>query len=332
MKIFVAGATGAVGLPIVRALCTLGHRVTGMTRAGPGVDRLRELGARPSHADAFDAKAVRAAIGAAAPDVVIDQLTWLPANPADILQSLPDDTRLRRDGGAHLLAAAEAAGVRRYIVQGRGFYLEAPAGQLADETARLRYDAPGVIGESTRASGAYEDRILAAPSLEGVILRYGFLYGPGTWYRPDGAIAEQVRKREATILGEGNAVWSFVHIDDAVAATVASLTAEPGVYNVVDDDPLPVSEWLPAFARWVDAPEPPRMSTEEARKAAGEEAVYYHTRLTGASNRRAKTKLGFAPRPLLWKALGVLGLLLATGLASVPPAHAVVPTRCDSVG
>jgi nucleoside-diphosphate-sugar epimerase len=301
MKVLVAGATGAVGLPLVRALCTLGHQVTGMTRAGPAANRLRELGAAVSTADAFDPQAVRDAIAAAAPDVVIDQLTWLPANPADIIKSMPNDTRLHREGGGNLLAAAEQLGVRRYILQSRGFYLDAPAGRLADETAKLRYHAPGEIGESTRAIGVYEDRVLASAALDGVVLRYGFFYGPGTWYRPDGAIAEQARNRESAIIGDGNAVWSFVHIDDAVAATVASVTAEPGIYNVVDDDPLPVSEWLPAFARWVQAPEPSRVSEEEALRTAGEEAVYYHTKLTGASNSRAKAKLGFAPRPLLWK-------------------------------
>jgi 2-alkyl-3-oxoalkanoate reductase len=301
MRIFVAGATGAVGLPLVRALCTLGHQVSGMTRAGPGVDRLRELGALVFSADAFDSKAVRDAIEAAAPDVVMDQLTWLPANPADLIKSMPNDTRLHQEGGGNLLAGANQLGVRRYVLQSRGFYLDAPAGQLADETAKFRYDAPGEIGASTRAIGAYERRVLASPALEGVILRYGFFYGPGTWYRPDGAVAEQVRKRESAIIGEGNAVWSFVHIDDAIAATVATLTAEPGIYNIVDDDPLPVSDWLPAFARWVGASEPPRVNVEEALRAAGAEAVYYHTRLTGASNSRAKAKFGFAPRPLLWK-------------------------------
>lgn len=301
MKIFVAGATGAVGLPLVRALCTLGHRVTGMTRAGRGVDRLRELGAAVSVADAFDPKAVSDAIASAAPDVVVDQLTWLPANPADIIRSMPDDTRLHHEGGGNLLAAARQLGVGRYILQSRGFYLDAPSGQLADETARLRYDAPGAIGVGTRVMGAYEDQVLASPALDGVVLRYGFFYGPGTWYRPDGAIAEQVRRREAAIIGDGNGVWSFVHIDDAVGATVASLTGEPGIYNVVDDDPLSVAEWLPAFARWVGAPEPPRISVEEALKVAGAEAVYYHSKLTGASNGRAKAKLGFAPRPLLWR-------------------------------
>ncbi|RVP97766.1 NAD-dependent epimerase/dehydratase family protein [Sinorhizobium meliloti] len=301
MKIFVAGSTGAVGLPLVRSLATLGHQVTGMTRPGQGPDRLRELGAEVSFADAFDREAVYRAIEAAAPDVVIDQLTWLPANPADIIKAMPNDTRLHREGGTNLIAAAEKLGVRRYIMQSRGFYLEAPAGGLADETAKLRHDAPGEIGESTRTIAAYEDRVLALPSLDGVVLRYGFFYGPNTWYRPEGAIADQARKGQSAIIGEGNAVWSFVHIDDAIAATVASLNAEPGIYNVVDDDPLPVAEWLPAFARWVDAPEPKRVSVEDALKTAGEEAVYYHTRLTGASNGRAKAELGFAPRPLLWK-------------------------------
>ncbi|AMB87976.1 dTDP-4-dehydrorhamnose reductase [Pseudomonas agarici] len=301
MKIFVAGATGAVGLPLVRALRALGHDVTGMTRVGPGADRLREIGAHVSSADAFDRQAVLDAINAAKPDVVIDQLTWLPADPADIIKSMPNDTRLHKVGGANLLAASEAAGVRRYIVQSRGFYLNAEPGKLADESAELRGEAPGEVGASARVFAEYEHAVMGSSALDGVVLRYGFFYGPGTWYRPGGAIAEQALRGEASIIGDGNAVWSFVHIDDAIAATVASLTSEPGVYNVVDDDPLPVAQWLPSFAAWVGAPKPTRISVEDARKVAGDEAVYYHTRLTGASNSAAKAKLGFAPRPLLWK-------------------------------
>jgi 2-alkyl-3-oxoalkanoate reductase len=301
MKIFVAGATGAIGLPLVRALCTLGHDVIGMTRSKRGVDRLRDVGAGVSRADAFDLKAVRSAIEAASPDIVIDQLSSLPANPADILKCIPDDTRLHREGGANLLAAARELGVGRYILQSKGFYLDAPAGQLADESAKLRYDAPGAIGESARTVGAYEDGVLSSPPVDGVVLRYGFFYGPGTWYRPDGGIADQARRGEALIVGEGNAVWSFVHIDDAVAATVASLTAEPGIYNVVDDHPLSVADCLTAFARWVDAPEPRRISVEDALKVAGAEAVYFHIGLTGAANSRAKAQLGFTPRHLPWK-------------------------------
>ena len=284
----------------MRVLRALGHEVTGMTRSGPGVHRLRELGAAVSLADAFDARAVREAIDAAMPEVIIDQLTWLPADPAGLIKSMPNDTCLQREGRANLLAAARASGVRRYVMQSRGFYLQAPQGRLADENAGLRHDAPGAVGESARAIGEYEQRLLRTPSMDGVVLRYGFFHGPGTWYAPDGAIAAQVRDGLAGIIGDGNAVWSFVHIDDAVAATVAALTAEPGTYNVVDDEPLPVAQWLPAFARWIDAPPPPRISVEDALREAGEEAVYYHTQLTGASNRRARDKLGFSPRPQPW--------------------------------
>src|SRR5262249_10350250 len=158
------------------------------------IDRLRELGARPFRADAFDASAVRAAIEVASPDVVIDQLSSLPADAVDILKCIPDDTRLHREGGGNLLAAARGLCGGRYILQSKGFYLDAPAGQLADESAKLRYEAPGAIGESARVMGGYEDRVLASPTMEGVILRYGFFYGPGTWYRPGGGIAEQARK------------------------------------------------------------------------------------------------------------------------------------------
>jgi nucleoside-diphosphate-sugar epimerase len=300
MKIFIAGATGAVGLPLVRQLCTLGHEVVGMTRGGAGIDRLRELGASVSTADAFDPKAVRDAIAEASPDVVIDQLTWLPADPSDIIKAMPNDTRLHKEGGANLIAAAEEMGVSRFILQSRAFFLEAQARELGDEAARFRDDAPGPVGEGARVLEDYEGKVLGSKVLQPVVLRYGFFYGPGTWYRPGGAVAEQARRGEATIIGDGSAVWSFVHIDDAVAATVAAVSAETGTYNVVDDDPLPVSEWMPAFARWVGAPTPSRMTVDEARAVAGEEAIYYHTRLTGASNARAKAKLGFKPRRLLW--------------------------------
>ncbi|MBV6885457.1 NAD-dependent epimerase/dehydratase family protein [Xanthomonas euvesicatoria] len=301
MKIFIAGATGAVGLPLVRVLLSLGHEVTGLTRSGPSEDRLREVGALIAHANIFDRDAVRAAIACAAPDVVIDQLTSLPANPADIINSMPSDTRLHIEGGANLLAAAEEAGVSRFVMQSRGFYLDAPMGRLADESARLRVDAPGEVGRSAKSLQDYEDRLMASSILSGVVLRYGFFYGPGTWYGPNGAVAEQARARDMVVIGEGNAVWSFVHIDDAITATIAALSTHAGTYNVVDDNPLPVHEWAPAFCRWVGAPEPKTVGMEKALSAMGEEVVYYHHSLTGATNFSAKAALGFNPRPLLWK-------------------------------
>jgi nucleoside-diphosphate-sugar epimerase len=301
MKILIAGATGAIGLPLVRALTTLGHEVVGMTRKGGKINSLKELGAKVVFADAFDPLAVQTVIKTAEPDIVIDQLTWLPANPAEIIKSLPNDTRLKQVGSANLLAASEQLGVKRFISQSRGFFLNSNEGFLGDESAKLRDDAPGEVGKSARATSAQDELVVASSLLDGVVLRYGFFYGPGTWYRPDGAIAEQVRNQESVIIGEGNGIWSFVHIDDAVAATIVSLTEKPGVYNIVDDDPLPVNEWLPAFAKWVDGPAPGCMTEEEALKSYGEEAVFYHRTLTGASNQKAKSVLGFKPRPLLWK-------------------------------
>lgn len=301
MKVLLAGATGAIGLPLTRVLMSLGHEVWGMTRQGKGVDRLRETGAKALCVDAMDRDAVFAAVRDISPDVIIDQLTLLPADPADIIRSIPADTELHKTGGTNLLEAAAACGVSRYLLQSRGFYLDTPAGGLAGEDTSLRVRAPGVIGESCQVLSDYEKAVTTQPGISGSVLRYGFFYGPGTWYRPGGAVAEQALRGESAIFGEGNAVWSFVHIDDAVAATVAALKAEPGIYNVVDDDPLPVAVWLPAFARWVGAPDPARLSREDALALAGEEGLYYHTALTGASNQKAKEKLGFSPRPLLWK-------------------------------
>jgi 2-alkyl-3-oxoalkanoate reductase len=179
-----------------------------------------------------------------------------------------------------------------------GFYLAAQDGS-ADESARLRVDAPGSIGASSTMYAELEERVLGSSQIGGIALRYDFFYGPRTWYWTDGAVAEQVKRQEAPIMSNGKGVWSFVHVEDAAAATVA-LNAEPGVYNVVDDDPEPVGRWLPAFAHWVGAPEPTKIGEEEASKQAGPEAVYHHTQLSGASNRKAKVALAFNPRPLIW--------------------------------
>ncbi|MCW2255856.1 nucleoside-diphosphate-sugar epimerase [Providencia alcalifaciens] len=214
---------------------------------------------------------------------------------------MPADTELHQVGGGNLFAAAKSLGVKRYILQSRGFYLDVKEGQLADENALLNTRAPDVVGESCQVLADYENHVTNTVNIEGIVLRYGFFYGPNTWYCPGGAIAEQACRGESVIIGEGNAVWSFVHIDDAIAATVAALNAQPGIYNVVDDNPLPVNEWLPAFARWVGAPEPSKLSVDDALSMAGEAGVFYHLSLRGASNHVAKKHLRFTPRPLLWK-------------------------------
>jgi 2-alkyl-3-oxoalkanoate reductase len=145
-----------------------------------------------------------------------------------------------------------------------------------------------------------EARLLHSGKMEGIALRYGFFYGPNTWYGPEGAAADHARRREMPIVGQGEGVWSFVPIEDAALATVAALTAPPGIYNVVDDDPSPVSRWLPAFARWVRAPPPPQLTEQEVSEVAGEDAVYYGTKLSGTSNDKAKKTFNFTPRRLQW--------------------------------
>lgn len=300
MNIFIAGASGAIGQPLVAELIRQDHQVTGMTHSEAGAERLSRAGAAVARASAFDAPALEEALRRANAEVVIDQLTSLPRDPSEIAQALPGDRKLRIEGGGNLLRAAQATGVRRYIQQASGFFLKAGKG-LAEESEGLAVDASPGIASSARTYTELESRLFSAP-IEGVALRYGFFYGPNTWYHPDGASADQVRKQETPIIGKGEGVWSWIHIDDAALATVAALTAPVGVYNIVDDDPSPVSVWLPAFARSMGAPPPPHVTEEQARAVAGDDAVYYQTKLRGASNKKARETFNFKPRRLEWLA------------------------------
>lgn len=303
MNVFVAGASGAIGRPLVAELVRRGHAVTGMTRSDAGAKALADLGAAVARVSAFDAPGLERALRESRAEVVIDQLTALPATQKEMAEAAAGDRRLRLEGGGNLLRTARASGVRRYVQQASAFFLRPGAG-LADESEGLAVDASPRVAASARTYAELEGRVLNADGVEGVVLRYGFFYGPGTWYHPEGAAADQIRRREVPVVGNGEGVWSWVHIEDAARATIESLTAPPGVYHVVDDDPSPVSTWLPAFARAVEAPPPPVMSEQEARSAFGEDAVYYGTRLRGASNAKAKRVLGFAPRRLEWLGTG----------------------------
>jgi nucleoside-diphosphate-sugar epimerase len=190
--------------------------------------------------------------------------------------------------------------VRRYLQQSSGFFLKAGAGTLADESSPLDVNASPSVAASARTYAELEARLFGSSAIEGVALRYGFFYGPKTWYYPGGAAANMVMRRENPVVGKGEGVSSFVHIDDAAEATAAALAAPPGVYNIVDDDPSPQAVWLPTFAKFVGAPEPPRMSEAEVTAIAGEDAVYYATKLSGASNAKARRVLGWKPRRLEW--------------------------------
>jgi nucleoside-diphosphate-sugar epimerase len=302
MKVFVAGATGAIGRPLVSRLLAAGHEVIGMTRSPERARFLSEAGATPEIVDIFDSDAVRAAIARIQPEVVIDQLTSLPKTyTRESMRAAAElNNRVRREGGANMLAAAQAAGVRRYIVQSMAFWA-APGAGLADEETPLALDASPAVADVTRTVAEIERRLLETPNLEGIVLRYGFFYGPGTWYAPDGDVAHQVRQQQFPIIGNGEGVRSWIHVEDAAIATVAAVErGNPGIYQITDDRPLEMRVWLPAYARWLNAPPPPQVSVEEGLRMSGELAVYYATQLRGASNAKAKRELDFQPRSLEW--------------------------------
>jgi nucleoside-diphosphate-sugar epimerase len=251
--------------------------------------------------DVFDARALARAIAEAAPDAVVNQLTDLPQTPRlrGMKAAYAANNRARGEGGRNLLAATRAAGVTRYVTQSVAFFCR-PAGRpgLRDEDTPLWTDAPGMVGEAVRVVAATETEAVAAG---GVVLRYGFFAGPGTWYHPDSAIARLVRKRRFPIIGAGDGVHSFVHVDDAAAATVAALEAPAGIYNVVDDDPAPTREWLPAFAAALGAPRPRRVPRTLVRLAGGGALAAWQESLEGAGNERAKSVLGWAPGRPTWR-------------------------------
>jgi nucleoside-diphosphate-sugar epimerase len=299
MQVFIAGATGAIGQPLVRELIRRGHSVTGMTSNDAGASLIAGLGASVAQVNVLDDAGVEKAMRRSQAEVVIDELTSLPKDPSQIASFAAHDRRLRLEGGANLQRAAMATGVRRYIQQSSAFFLKSGSG-LADENEGLAVDATPFVAGAARVYQELEDRLRNLGALEGVALRYGFFYGPKTWYCREGAAADQARRQELRIIGQGEGVWSWVHIEDAAMATVAAITGPEGVYNIVDDYPTEYREWVPSFARWVDAPLPPRITEQQARETAGDDAVYYATKLRGASNKKAKEVLGFRPRRTEW--------------------------------
>ena len=298
MKVFVAGATGAIGQPLIAELIAKGHIVTGMTHSEAGARRLRAAGVDVAIADALNGDAVKGVLRDSHAEVVIDELTAIPRTPSELSAHAHVDRKLRIEGGNNLHRAALACGVRRYIQQSSGFFLDAKEA-LADESSPLALNASPGIAKYAQMYAYVEQRALES-SIEGVALRYGFFYGPNTWYNPDGGAADEIRKQLFPVIEGGKAKWSFVHIEDAARATVAALTAEPGKYVVVDDDTSPVSVWLPRFASFVGAPPPPFTTEDQMLQTAGKDAVYYQTKLCGASNAKAKRELHFAPRQREW--------------------------------
>jgi nucleoside-diphosphate-sugar epimerase len=303
MRVFLAGATGVIGQRLVPLLVAEGHNVTGMVRSPERVEALRAMGAEPAIADALDADAVRTVVREARPDAVIDQLTSLPRriDPRKIERDFVLNDRLRSEGTRHLVDAARAAGAGRIVAQSIAFaYAPGPPGTLhLEQDPLLLEQAPRVFRRSARAIGDLEGAVLDAG---GVVLRYGYFYGPGSAISPTGSVGEDLVRRRLPIVGKGEGVWSFIHVEDAARATVAALTrGEPGAYNVVDDNPAAVSEWLPALADVLGAPRPRRVPALIARLAAGSYGVASMTRAQGASNELARAKLGWSPQHPSWR-------------------------------
>lgn len=304
MRAFVAGATGAVGRPLVRQLLSAGHEVTAMTRTAAKAAGLSAMGARPIVCDALDLDAVAGAVAKTRPDAVVHQLTALPEryNPRRLRQAYRQTGRLRREGTDHLLAAALTAGARKFVVQSIAFSYERTGSRVKTEDAPLDPSPPSALADSVAALLHLERAAATAVGIETVVLRYGFFYGPGTWYSPDGYFAEMARRGRLPVVGDGRGVFSFVHVDDAAEATRLAVESHAtGPYNIVDDEPAAQAEWAPVFAAAVGAPAPRRVPLWLARLAIGATAVEQLATLRGADNTRAKTQLGWAPRYRSWR-------------------------------
>jgi len=301
MRIFVTGATGVLGRHLVPGLVTAGHEVTATTRTPGKVAQLREAGAEPVVLDGLDREAVIAAVRAAAPEVIVHEMTALAdmrsLRNAD--QVFAGTNELRTRGTDNLLAAAAQAGTRRVIAQ--GYAGAAPdkssGGALKTEADPLDWRSiPGAV--QMPAAITYVDTTVPDAVPEGVVLRYGTFYGPGAL----DPVVEMVRKRRLPVIGGGTGVWSFIEVTDAAAATIAAVgQGAPGVYNVVDDDPAPVAEWLPYLAQVAGAKPPLRLPAWLGRLLAGEFVVAQMTTSRGSSNEKAKKELGWEPRYASWR-------------------------------
>jgi 2-alkyl-3-oxoalkanoate reductase len=303
MRVFVAGASGAIGRPLVPRLVAAGHEVMGTTRSERSAEAIRAAGASAAIVDALDADALREAVERAAPEAIVHELTALPERFNPRKRGLYDATnRIRREGTSNLLDAARAAGVRRFVCQSIAFaYAPAAKPVVMDEEAPLNLEAPPPFSEGIRVIAEMEGMVLGAEGLEGLVLRYGWFYGPGTYYGEGGSMAADVRKRRFPVVGSGSGLFSFIHTDDAADATVAAVErGAPGVYNVVDDEPAALRDWVPAYAEAIGAPPPRRVPVWLARLVAGKMASSMDVQ-PGASNAKAKRELGWAPRWSSWR-------------------------------
>jgi nucleoside-diphosphate-sugar epimerase len=304
VRVFLAGATGVIGRRLLPRLLEAGHDVTAMTRREDRAAALREAGAVPAVCDVFDAERLREAVQRAQPDVVLHELTDLPSaiDPRKMEKQLAGNDRIRTEGTRNLVAASVEAGVTRIVAQSIAFAY-APSGDgLKREDDELWDEAPWPWSRSIEALHELEEAVAQTEGISGLALRYGFFYGPGSAYASGGFYEREVRRRRFPVVGKGSGTFSFIHVDDAADATLAAAErGAPGIYNVVDDEPAPMREWLPVYAEAIGAKRPWRVPRFLARMLAGEYAVGLATDLRGASNERAKAELGWAPRHASWR-------------------------------
>jgi nucleoside-diphosphate-sugar epimerase len=307
MKVFMAGATGAIGRELLPILAAAGHEVTGTTRTPAKQDLIRQMGARPAVADGLDPEAVAQAVAEAEPEVVIHQLTAIDTGSLSrsVDKIFAVTNRLRTEGIDHLLAAARAVGTRRFIAQSfAGWPFERTGGRAKTEEDPLLTVAPKGIEETLSAIRYLEETVAGADGIEGMVLRYGGFYGAYTslGLDPDGDQVQMLRKRRVPVIGGGTGIWSLVHIHDAASATAAALErGEPGLYNVVDDEPAPVADILDDLAQVIGVKPPLRIPRWLGRLVAGEAQTVMMTEVRGASNAKAKRGLDWDPRYPSWR-------------------------------
>ncbi|WP_028059901.1 NAD-dependent epimerase/dehydratase family protein [Candidatus Solirubrobacter pratensis] len=304
MKVFVAGATGAIGKQLVPRLVAAGHEVHGMTRSASKRAMLEAAGAVPVVADALDADQVAEAVARARPNVIVHQLTAIPAelDMRNLDREFALTNRLRTEGTDHLLSAGQAVGVRRFVAQSNIAVYARTGGAVKSEDDALDQSPAREMRRGLEAIRHLEDAVLGARWTEGIVLRYGWFYGPGTSMAPGQESYELVRRRKFPLVGDGGGVWSFIHVDDAAEATVAAVEhGGRGIYNVVDDDPAAVAEWLPALAVQLGAKKPMRVPRFIGRLFAGEWGAVMMTQIRGASNAKAKRELAWRPGHPSWR-------------------------------
>lgn len=303
MRVFVAGATGAIGRPLVDQLVEAGHDVTGITRSPERAQQLEKAGARAIVCDALLAEPLVRAVAEARPAVVVHQLTALPERFEPRKRDLYEATnQVRTVGTRNLLDAARLAGAPRFVCQSIAFAYEPVGAPVKDEGDPLFSDAPEPFGPSVKVVEQMERAVRDADGIEGVILRYGWFYGPRTYFATDGSTAADVRRRRYPIVGDGGGLFSFIHVEDAAAATVAALErGDPGIYNIVDDEPTPMREWLTLYAETLGAKPPRRVPRWLARILAGKMVARMSTDLRGASNAKARRELRWRPIWPTWR-------------------------------